>query len=181
MKKLLLCALCLFLLASCGKQQEQPGQATAAGAADSAVDGEIDAEMIEPPPDETALDVPDEIVTEAQAPAAKEISCEPLEKDGAVYGFEMRFRRTDKIDAMMASTDNFYYGVLQQGKKKITVPTEEIRVLLDVPTDSFVVTMLVPQGEKLKGSEAAVSFYISARADGAAKALFSAQQTVDFS
>jgi hypothetical protein len=181
MKKLLLCILCLLLLASCGQKQEQPAQTSAAGATGDAVDGEIDEAIFDLPPDETSLDVPDEIVTEAQAPAAKELSCVPLEKDGDVYGFEMRFRRTDKIDAMMASTDNFYYGTLQHGKKKITVPTEEIRVLLDVPTDSFVVTMLVPQGEKLKGNDATVSFYISARSDGASKALFSAQQAVDFS
>lgn len=172
MKKILLCALCLLLLASCGKGQTQPDE--------TAISGVTEEEPIELPPDETVLDVPDEIETAAE-PAAKEIVCEPLEKDGAVYGFEMRFRRTNAIDEMMASPDNFYFGMLQQGKKKITVPTEEIRVLLDVPTDSFVVTLLVPQGEKLHGGSAAVSFYISARADGASKALFTAQQTVDFS
>lgn len=177
MKRIILCVMCLLLLASCGKGQTQPGE-TAAG---ETVSGTIDEAPVELPPDETVLDIPDEIVTEAQAPAAKEISCKPLEKNGAVYGFEMRFRRTDRIDTMMASADNFYYGTLQNGKKRITVPTEEIRVLLDVPTDSFVVTMLVPQGEKLRGDSATVSFYISARADGASKALFSAQETVDFS
>lgn len=174
MKKILLCVLCLLLLASCGKGQEQPDPAATAGE----TAGE---EIVVPPPDETALEVPDEIVTEAQTPAAKELSCVPLEKDGAVYGFEMRFRRTNKIDTMMADPENFYFGVLQCGKKRITVPTEEIRVLLDVPTDSFVVTMLVPQGEKLKGDSATVFFHISVRADGASKALFTAQQTVDIS
>lgn len=178
MKKWFLCALCLLLLASCGRRQEQPGQTQTAA---EAVSEEIGEEIPELPPDETALDVPDEIVTEAQSPVAKELSCKPLEKDGDVYGFEMRFRRTDTLDTMMASTDNFYFGVLQRGKKRITVPTEEIRVLLDVPTDSFVVTMLVPQGEKLRSGDVTVAFYISARADGASGALFTAQQTVDIS
>jgi hypothetical protein len=176
MKKLLLCALCLLLLASCGRRQEQPGQATGA----ETTGGTAGEAIVDLPPDETALDVPDEIETAAE-PAAKELSCVPLEKNGAVYGFEMRFRRTNTIDTMMASTDNFYFGMLQRGKKRIAVPTEEIRVLLDVPTDSFVVTMLVPQGEKLKSGETTVSFYISARTDGASKALFAAQQTVDIS
>ena len=177
MKKLFLCALCLLLLASCGKRPEQPEPSAPAG---ETVSADPDDAVILPPPDETLLDVPDEIVTAAE-PTAKELSCVPLEKDGAVYGFEMRFRRTNTIDTMMASADNFYFGKLQCGKKKITVPTEEIRVLLDVPTDSFVVTMLVPQGEKLRGDEATVSFYISAHADGGSKALFTAQQAVDIS
>ena len=162
MKKLFLCVICLLLLASCGKQPP------------TIVAGDTDEEEM------FTIDLSGEIETAAE-PAAKELSCAPLEKDGAVYGFEMRFRRTNAIDTMMASTDNFYFGKLQCGKKKITVPTEEIRVLLDVPTDSFVVTMLVPQGAKLKSGETTVSFYISARSDGASKALFLAQQAVDFS
>ena len=171
MKKILLCVLCLLLLASCGKAPEQ---------ADTTAAGEVIDDVEALPPDETALDVPDEIETAAE-PAAKELSCKRLEKDGRIYGFEMRFRRTNAIDTMMADPENFYFGVLQCGKKRITVPTEEIRVLLDVPTDSFVVTMLVPQGEKLRGDSATVIFCISARADGASKALFTAQQAVDIS
>ncbi len=162
MKKLILCAAVLLLLASCGRQPEP-----------IVVAGE---------PDETeasTIDLSAEIVTAAEQ-AAKALPCKPLEKEGGVYAFEMRFRRTNAIDEMMASEDNFYFGVLQCGKKKLAVPIEEIRVLLDVPTDSFVVTMLVPQDAKLSGS-VSVSFYISARADGASKALFAAQQTVDIS
>ncbi len=168
MKRILLCVLSLLLLASCGKSHGQQGPGTTAG------------ETIGVPPDETVLDVPAQIET-ATEHAAKELSCEAFKKDGAVYKFEMRFRRTNAIDAMMADPDNFYFGVLQCGKKRIVVPTEEIRVLLDVPTDSFVVTLLVPQNEKLRDSSTTVSFYISAREDGAGKSLFTAQQTVDIS
>lgn len=162
MKRLFLCALCLLLLASCGKQP----QTIIAG---DAVEDEV-----------STIDLSGEIVTAAE-PAAKELACEPLRKDGAVYGFEMRFRRTNAIDELMQTTDNFYFGVLQCGEKKIAVPTEEIRVLLDVPTDSFVVTLLVPQGAKLSGGSATVSFYIASRAKGAAEALFAAQQAVEIS
>lgn len=166
MKKLLLCALCLLLLASCGRQQEP-----------TVVAGDPDETNAE---EAFTIDLTAEIETAAE-PTAKELSCEPLKKDGALYGFEMRFRRTDALEELMGSEDNFYFGVLQSGKKKIAIPIEEIRVLLDVPTDSFVVTLLAPQDEKLSGSSVTVSFYISARADGASKALFAAQQTVDIS
>ena len=174
MKKLVLCALCLLLLASCSAGTQPTEQSTDVGESNRE-------EYIELPPDETALDVPDEIETQAEQPAAKELSCKALRKDGAVYGFEMRFRRTDAIEAMLSDTENFCFGVLQRGKKRIAVPTEEIRLLPDVPTDSIVVTLLVPQGEKLRGDSVRVSFCISARADGASKALFTAQQTVDIS
>ncbi len=162
MKKLFLCTLCLLLLASCGRQPQ------------AVVSGDADME------DETVIDLSAEIETAAE-PAAKEVTCVPLRKDGRIYAFEMRFRFTDAIDALMASENNFYFAVLQCGKTKIAVPTEEVRVLLDVPTDSFVLTILVPQGEKLSGGSATVSFYISAGADGPNKALFAAQQTVDLS
>jgi hypothetical protein len=160
----------MLLLASCGKPSAQPEQA-----GQSAVESGVFEET------EPTFDLSAEIETEAQQPQAKELTCTALTRDGKVYGFEMRFRRTDAIDAMMRSADNFYFGVLQSGKKKIAVPTEEIRVLVDVPTDSFVLTLLVPLGEKLTRESVTVSFYISALADGTAKALFAAQQTVEIS
>ena len=162
MKKLFLCVICLLLLASCGKQPP------------TIVAGDTDEEEM------FTIDLSGEIET-AAGPQAKETTCAPLRKDGKLYGFEMRFRRTDAIDALMASADNVYYAVVQSDKTKIAVPTEDIRVLLDVPTDSFVLTLLVPQDRKLPGDSATVSFYVSARADGTAKALFAAQQTVDIS
>ncbi len=162
MKRLLLCVLCLLLLASCG---QKPQQIVAGEAGDE---------------DAVAIDLSHEIVTAAQ-PAAEQTACEALRKDGAVYGFEMRFRFTDAIDALMAAEENFYFGVLQCGGKKTAVPTEDIRVLVDVPTGMFVLTLLVPQDTKLSGRKADVSFYICARADGASKALFAAQQAVDIS
>ena len=160
MKKIVLCVLCLLLLASCGTKPQ------------TVVEGNADEEEL------FTIDLSAEIETEASQPQAKETTCTPLEKDGKVYGFEMRFRRTD---AMMASPDNFYFAVLQSGKTKIAVPTEEIRVLLDVPTDSFVLTLLVPTEKKLPSGSVTVSFYISSREDGASRALFAAQQTIDIS
>ena len=163
MKKFILCVVCLLLLASCGKQEP------------TIVAGDTDEEEM------FTLDLAGEIVTEEAAPQAKETSCKPLEKDGSVYGFEMRFRRTDAIDAMMADPENYYFGVVQSGKTKIAVPTEEIRVLLDVPTDSFVLTMLLPKEEALPEAAATVSFYISSREGDTSKALFAAQEIVDIS
>ncbi len=161
MKRILLCAVCLLLLASCGRQP-------------AIVAGDTDEEEM------FTLDLSGEIETAAQ-PQAKDPSCKTLEKDGAIIGFEMRFRRTDAIDTLMASPDNFYFAVVQCGKTKTVVPTEEIRVLVDVPTDSFVLTLLVPKDTKFSESSATVSFYISSRADGASKALFAVQETVDIS
>ena len=67
MKKILLCALCLLLLASCGKGQDGPTDTTSVGEA-------VTEETIAIPPDETELDLPDEIETAAE-PKAKELSC----------------------------------------------------------------------------------------------------------
>lgn len=161
MRKIVLCVLCLLLLASCGRQP-------------AIVSGDTDEEEM------FTLDLSGEIETAAQ-PQAKETTCKLLEKDGARIGFEMRFRRTDAIDTLMASPDNFYFAVVQCGKTKTIVPTEEIRVLVDVPTDSFVLTLLVPKETKYPQNSATVSFYISSREEGASKALFAAQETVDIS
>ncbi len=180
MKRILLCVLCLLMLASCGKPSaqtdpaQQPDRTEQTQLPAQTDEGEV---FIEP---DSELDLSGEIEI-AQGPAAKELSCTPLKKDGKVYGFEMRFRRTDAIETLMASAENFYFGVIQRGKKKIAVPTEEIRVLLDVPTNAFVLTLLMPSDKKLSGDSATVSFYISSRRDGASKALFAAQQTVDIS
>ena len=167
MKKGILCALCLLLLASCGRQTDGTVVSTTAA-------GEVIEEGL------SMIVLPDEIETETGT-TAEEVTCELLEKDGKVYGFEMRFRRTNALEALLSTTDNFCFGVLQCGKKRIAVPTEEIRLLVDVPTDCYVATLLVPQGEKLSGSSATVSFHISAHADGVSKTLFTAQQTVDIS
>ena len=163
MKKLFLCALCMLLFASCGKQTP------------TVVAGDTDEEEM------MTLDLSAEIETAADQPQAKDASCTPLQKDGSIYAFEMRFRRTDAVDAQMASADNIYFGVVQCGKTKIAVPTEDIRVLVDVPTDSFVLTLLLPQDAKLSGEEATVSFNICAREDGTEKALFAVQQTANIS
>lgn len=158
MKIILICLACLLTLCACGRQP-----AVIAGDA-----GETEvayADLDRPITAETTLD--DEAV-----------SCVPLQKDGSVYGFEMRFRQSDAVDALLRNAENVYFGVLQYGKDKLPVPMEDIRILPDITTDEFVLTLLVPQEKKLHTQTCTVSFYIAAHADSADKTLFCAEKTV---
>ena len=162
MKKWLILLPILLMLCACGRQQPT----VIAGDA-----GETEvayADLVHP--------------IEAQTTLADEaIACEPLQKDGGVYGFEMRFRRSDAVDALLRDPENVYFGVLQTGKNKVAVPMEDIRILPDVSTDTLVLTLLLPQGSHLNTQNCTVSFYVSARAGDTDKALFCAEKTVDLS
>ena len=153
----LLLSVFLMVLAGCGQQSAQPI---------------VSEEGI------TAL-------TEAQtAPSAipqEQVQCTALEKDGAVYGFEMRFRQSEDTDALLRAPENYYYGVLTCGKSTVSVPTEEIRILTDIQTKSFVVTLLLPKGETLSGGECTVSLCIAPREAAEKGVLFCVSKDVSLS
>ncbi|MBQ7541614.1 MAG: hypothetical protein IJT44_04915 [Clostridia bacterium] len=163
MKKLLFLLALLLLCTACGKQQPP---AVIAGDAEETEVSYID------------LDQP---ISAQATPETDAVACKTLEKDGKMYGFELRFPKTLDVDEMLRSEQNYYFGVLQNGKKKLAVPMEEIRILPDVTTKELVATLLVPQGEKLSGGKWTVSFYVSAREGSAADALFAAEKEVDIS
>lgn len=107
-----------------------------------------------------------ELAAVQTAPSAlpqEDVQCTVLQKDGTVYGFELRFRQSADTDALLRSPENYYYGVFTCGKKTIGVPTEEIRILTDAQTKAFVVTLLLPKGQALSGGECTVSFCIAPR------------------
>ena len=104
--------------------------------------------------------------------------CTALEKDGAVYGFEMRFRQSADTDALLRAPENYYYGVLTCGKKTVAVPTEQIRLLNDVPSGTFVATLLLPRGETISAKECTVSLCIAPREAAAQEVLFCVSKTV---
>lgn len=124
------------------------------------------------------IDEPLSVVTKLEA---DKITCVPLEKDGTVYGFEMRFRKTADVDTLLKSEENFYFARLESGKKQLAVPMEEIRILPDITTNELVLTLLIPQGETVSGGKWTVSFYVSGREDGANTALLAAQKDVTIS
>lgn len=161
MKKVMICLVCLLVLCACGREP-------AVIAGDAAETEVAYADLDRPITAETTLD-------------SEAVACVPLQKDGSVYGFEMRFRQSDAVDALLRDPENVYFGVLQSGKDKLPVPMEDIRILPDITTDAFVLTLLVPQGKKLHAQDCTVSFYIAAHADVADKALFCAEKTVDLS
>lgn len=121
-------------------------------------------------------------LSEAQtAPSAlpeDKVTCSALEKDGEVYGFELRFRRSDDTDALLRAPENYYYGVLTCGKKTVAVPTEQIRLLNDVPSGTFVATLLLPRGETISAKECTVSLCIAPREAAAQEVLFCVSKTV---
>ena len=161
MKKWLILLPVLLMLCACGRQPTV--------IAGDAQETEVAyADLVHPIEAQTTLD-------------DEEIACEPLQKDGGVYGFEMRFRRTDAVDALLRDPENVYFGVLQTGKNKTAVPMEDIRILPDVSTDTLVLTLLLPQGSRLNTKNCTVSFYVSARAGEMDKALFCAKKTGDLS
>ena len=83
MKKLTVCLLCLLLLAACGK----PSPTVIAGDAEESEAAYFD--VGRPITAQTTLG--DEAVT-----------CKALQNDGGVYGFEMRFRQTEAVDALLS-------------------------------------------------------------------------------
>lgn len=161
MKRWCLCLACALLLAGCTQRAPEP--AVIAG----------DPELTEA----SRLDVAADVHAETTLPQ-EEITVTALRRDADVYGFEMRFRRSRTLKSILSDPENLYFGVLDTGKQRIAVPMEEIRVLPDVPTGSFVVTLLVPQGEKLSGSKCRVGFYASARDGDPSNAHFAAEKDV---
>ena len=159
MKKWFVCLLCLLLLAGCGKASPEP--AVVAG----------DPEQTEA----SRLDLAAEIHAETKL-SGDDVQVEPLEKEGVVYGFDMRFRKTASVDSILSNPENLYFGVLECGKQRIAVAMEEIRVLPDIPTGSLVVTLLVPEGAKLSGDVCRVCFYAAARDGSPENALFGAEK-----
>lgn len=160
MKKILLCVLCLFLLSSCGKAQEQP-----VVIADDGGEGET-----------FTIPYRSEITADETLDAAQ-ITCKPLHNaDGDHNGFEMRFPKTDALDTMLSDPANLYFGCARNGKCYVSVPTESVRILVDGETNEFVVTMLIPVGE-LTGNACSVSFLLISRSDPT-HALFCAEKDV---
>ena len=159
MKKIAVWIVCLLLLSACGRQPQR----VIAGDADET---------------EVLFLDPDQPISAQSTLEAEQIACTPLEKDGGVYGFELRFRQSADLDALLRSGENFYFGMLESGKKKLSVPMEDIRILTDIAAKSFVLTMLVPQDGTIHGGRWTVSFYISAREGSASDALFAAQKDV---
>lgn len=124
-------------------------------------------------------------LSEAQtAPSAlpeDKVTCTALEKDGEVYGFELRFRRSADTDALLRSPENYYYGVFTCGEKTIAVPTEQIRLLDDVPSGTFVATLLIPKAETIRTKECTVSLCVAPRETTAQEVLFCVSKTVSLS
>ena len=155
-----LCMLCVGSLSACGVLT-RPNAPTA-------VSGILD----------EAFTLPDDLsaITAAETLNEADVTCVPLEQDGKVIGFEMRFLQSDKLDALFSDQDNMYYGVLACGKQTVGVPMEQIRILTDSETREFVITLLVPSGEKLTGRTCAVAFYTAARNDPIQNTLFCANK-----
>ena len=160
MKRILLCAACLLMLAGCGAQGKTNAQTEA-----SPVEGE------------TLLTLPETV--QAQTTAADEkTSGKALEKDGAVYGFELRFPQSPAAEKLLADPENYYCGILENGKKRAVVPTEEIRVLTDIKTHEFVVTILLPADFRLSGKYCTVSLCVLPRDAKTQDVLFEASEKI---
>lgn len=163
MKKILLCAACLLVLAGCGTQSK------------TNVPSEVP--LVE---GETLLTVPESVPAQTTVPDEK-VSVKTLEKDGTVYGFELRFPQDPATERLLSDPENFYYGVLENGKKSTAVPTEDIRVLTDIKTHEFVVTLLLPADSTLSGRQCTVSLCVSPRKADARQVLFRAEKELQIS
>lgn len=158
MRRVVLSVLCLMLLASCAKQAPSP----------PVIAGE-ESETV------TAVDLRDiaaaEMLDEAQ------IVCTAKMRDGGVYGFEMRFPRTQHLHELFSDAENLYYGVVSDGGRLLSVPMEQIRILTDETTREFVITLLLSEGDTAGGGKSTVSFYVAPRDGDPTEALFGAQKT----
>ena len=165
---LLLCVFCCGLLAACGgtAQSAEPSSAQPSAVSETLEDG-----MYTMPSDLAEL-------TAAETMDGADVTCVPLERDGKVIGFEMRFLRSAKLDALFSDGENMYFGVVRCGKKQIAVPMEQVRILTDGETNEFVLTLLLPSGEKLSGRTCTVSFYTAKRNMQTGDALFCAKKEI---
>lgn len=152
--------LCLCLLTACGKK-EPP--VVAGDAFEEPIT--LEADLKEPLSSEKTI-------------SGEDVSCEVVSTDGKKSGFEMRFHKTPELHNMFSSAENVYFAVLRQDEKTIVVPTELVRILTDIETGEFRITILLPSGEKCKKGEWQVSFYVCSREDNAENAKFEAQKSV---
>lgn len=167
MKKILLCAACLLLLTGCGAKTgaSAPDKATTLSADPAGIEGE------------THMTLPESADAETTAPDEK-VSGQALEKDGKVYGFELRFPQNQTAEKLLSDPENYYFGILECGKKRAAVPTEDIRVLTDITTHEFVVTLLLPADYKLSGKRCTVSLCVSPRKTDAQTMLYKAEKEI---
>ncbi len=161
MKKWMLCLICLLLLAGCGKAV--PAPAVVAGDPEET--------------DVSRLDLAAEISAETLL-TGDDVTVSPMGKEGKVYAFEMRFRRSQTLESLLSDPENLYFGVIEFGGERMAVAMEGIRILPDVPTDSFVITLLVPAGQTLSGGTCRVCFYSAARSGNPGSAHFGAEKEI---
>ena len=164
---LLVCILCCGLFAACGGTA-QPAETSALPSAIS--------ETLE----DGVYTMPSELanLTAAETMDSADVTCAPLERDGKVIGFEMRFLQSPKLDALFSDRENMYFGVVKCGKKAIGIPMEQVRILTDRETDEFVLTLLLPSGEKLSGKACTASFYTAKRNAQTGDALLCAKKEI---
>ena len=157
-----LCAASLMLCASCGASPQTTDGTTLSAAADA----------------EPVLPADLSAVTAAETMDDADVTCVPLERDGKTIGFEMRFLQSVRLDKLFSDQENMYFAVADCGKKPIGIPMEQIRILTDSETHEFVLTILLPSGEKLSGKTCTVAFYTAKRDMQSGNALFCARKDV---
>jgi len=119
------------------------------------------------------FDFEGEIAAEKEAEKA---TCSAKVSDGKARAFEMRFSRRENIEQLIEGGENIYFASVDYGNGPVAIPMDNVKILTDIKTAEYVLTLVPPGGDVDANSAAGsdVRFYISSPEAGSSFVLFMA-------